>query len=124
MILRNYIFSRAGVETARAFRLLDELTEDLRTLINGNLSFEDNIASNKRTVQIDTAEDFTIILTTPTKPMAVQVLGAKNLATKDGRVLTGNVVEWEWRGGNVLVHSVTGLAANTRYDVELLILEK
>lgn len=124
MILRDFIFGRAGVESARVYRLLDEMCSDLRSIINGNLTFADNIASQRRTVQVDTGSDYTLVLTTPTKPSAVIAMGVRNLASEDGRVLTGNVVEWEWRGSNVLIHSITGLTADTRYEIDLLFLEK
>ena len=124
MILRNFTFSRVSLETAKAWRMLDELCVDLRSILNGKLTFSDNFLSERKKLQIDTSLDYTMVLTTALKPTSVLLLGARNLATNDGRVLTGNVVEWEWRGENVLVHSVTGLAASSRYEVELLILEK
>jgi len=124
MILRNFTFSRVSIETAKAWRMLDELCLDLRSILNGKLTFSDNFLSERKKVQIDTGLDYTMVLTTALKPTSVLLLGARNLTANDGRVLTGNVVEWEWRGENVLVHSVTGLAASSRYEVELLILEK
>ena len=123
MILKNFSFTRSGIEASRAWRMLDELCLDLRSMLNGRLTFEDNFAGGQHTVQIDTALAYTVVLSSKARPASVSVLSAKNLDTNSGRLTTGGTVEWEWRGGSVLVHSVSGLAANTRYEVELLVLE-
>tara|TARA_R100001129_G_scaffold140398_2_gene101528 strand:+ start:134 stop:508 length:375 start_codon:yes stop_codon:yes gene_type:complete len=124
MILKNFSFTRAGIEAGRAWRMLDELCLDLRSMLNGKLTFEDNFAGGQHKIQVDTALDYTVVLASQARPVSVSVLSAKNLDTNSGRLTTGAIVEWEWRGESVLIHSISGLAANTRYEVELLVLEK
>ena len=85
MILRNFTFSRVSLETAKAWRMLDELCVDLRSILNGKLTFSDNFLSERKKLQIDTSLDYTMVLTTALKPTSVLLLGARNLSpTTDG----------------------------------------
>jgi hypothetical protein len=56
-------------------------------------------------------------------PLAVLVLRATEQRSSTGYVFTGIGVQWEWRGGAVLVHAIDGLAASTRYDATFAVME-
>lgn len=59
-----------------------------------------------------------------TPPLSVLMLRATNQRTTTGRSASGMYVDWQWRGGGLLVHAVDGLSASTRYDCVIAVLEE
>jgi hypothetical protein len=56
-------------------------------------------------------------------PLSVMVLRATAQRTADGMVITTPAVTWTWRGGRVVIHAVGTLAAATRYDATIAVME-
>ena len=56
-------------------------------------------------------------------PLSVLVLRATAQRTTDGMVITTPAVTWTWRGGRVVIHAVGTLAAATRYDATIAVME-
>ncbi len=56
-------------------------------------------------------------------PLGVLLISARVQRSTSGRVLTSATVDWEWRGGGILIYGVAGLAAATRYDCVIAVLE-
>lgn len=56
-------------------------------------------------------------------PLGLLLLRATVQRTTSGRNLSGGTVDWEWRDGALVLHAVSGLAATTRYNATLLVME-
>jgi hypothetical protein len=56
-------------------------------------------------------------------PMGVLLGKAVVQRSATGQAISGGIVTWEFRGGRLLIHTVTGLAATTRYDATILLVE-
>jgi hypothetical protein len=56
-------------------------------------------------------------------PLSVLLLRATEQRSGSGLIVSGTGVIWEWRSGALLIHTVDGLGASTRYDVTLAVME-
>jgi len=121
------IFDPIPKETSRPLReVLERALESIRSVLDvsqGGLRVRESI----RVIDcvIDTGATPTAILKVPglkTPPLAVLLLRATNQRTATGQSASGFGVQWEWRGA-LLIHSVDGLSASTRYDCALAVLE-
>lgn len=56
-------------------------------------------------------------------PKAVSLAAAVVQRSATGQSIAGGVVTSEFRGGRLIIHTVTGLAATTRYDAVFVVME-
>lgn len=56
-------------------------------------------------------------------PLGVFLLRATKQTRGDGVVISAPSVAWDWRGGQLIIASVTNLAAATRYNAVIAVLE-
>jgi hypothetical protein len=57
------------------------------------------------------------------KPLAVLVLAAVEQRADNAIVISSPAVSWEWRAGRLVLHAVGTLAAATRYDAVIAVME-
>lgn len=111
----------------RTRRVLDRAFRSIRNVLDaahGGVKLREQFAGVVDVV-IDTAR-YPIPVTIPgvkAPPLGVLLLRAIVQRGGTGRAFSGNAIDWEWRGGGLLIHSVTGLAASTRYDATLAVME-
>lgn len=109
-------------------RILDASFRDIRNVLDaaqGGLRLREQFAGVIDCV-IDTAI-LPVTIAAPRRmtrpPLGVRLISATVQRTSTGRVLSGGQVDWEWRAGAVVIHSITGLAATTRYDAVIALEE-
>lgn len=112
----------------RSRRVLDASFRTLRNVLDaaqGGVLLREQFAGIVDVV-IDTAA-LPVTVKVPRRmtrpPLGVRLIGATVQRTSTGRVLSGLPVEWEWRAGAVVIHSISGLAATTRYDAVIALEE-
>ncbi|UJR78930.1 hypothetical protein [Sandaracinus amylolyticus] len=108
----------------RARKVVDESFRSLREVLDRGFRWREQVGGVVDTV-IDT-DQLPVLIDVPgvkTKPLAVFLLRAVPQRTSDGKVITSPAVQWEWRSGALLVHSVDGLAASTRYNATIAVME-
>jgi hypothetical protein len=108
----------------RGRRVLDESLRVLREVLDGGWRWREQVRGVIDTV-IDT-DVLPVAVDVPgvkSAPLSVQLLRATVQRTTTGQVLSALPVTWEWREGRLLIHSVDGLAASTRYDATLAVTE-
>lgn len=107
-----------------ARKVVDESFRVLREVLDGGFRWREQVRGVVDTV-IDTGV-LPVQIDVPavkTAPLSVLCLRAIPQRSASGQVISGAAVTWEWRSGTLLVHSVDGLAATTRYDVTLAVME-
>jgi hypothetical protein len=107
----------------KAKRVLDEAFRSIRSVLDAT---QGGIRMREQFTVIDTVID-TARLPVPVKcgarPLGVLLVGATVQRTGTGQVISGGAVTWSWRGGGLLIHDVDGLAASTRYDATIAVME-
>jgi hypothetical protein len=107
----------------KAKRILDEAFRSIRSVLDVD---QGGVRMREQFRTIDTVID-TARLPVPvkcaTKPLGVLLVGATVQRTGTGEVISGGAVTWSWRGGGLLIHDVDGLAAATRYDATIAVME-
>jgi hypothetical protein len=108
----------------RARRVVDESFRVIREVLDGGWRWREQVRGVVSTV-IDTGE-LPVQVAVPavvTSPTAVLLLSAVPQRSASGQVISSAAVTWEWRSGALLIHSIDGLAATTRYNAVLAVME-
>ncbi len=106
-----------------ARKLIDDAFRSLRTVLERGFRWREQVAGVVETV-IDTSElPVSVEVPNISRPIAVLLLGAIVQRSENGHVISGGEVTWEWRGGALLIHDVSGLAVTTRYNCVLAVME-
>jgi hypothetical protein len=105
-------------------RDLDGYLRDLRTVLNGGLRLREQMRVVVDVV-IDTAAlPASIDVPIGLRPVGVVLVRAVEQGTADGQVITGGAVTWDAQGaGSLRIHAVDALAASTRYDAVIAVVE-
>lgn len=117
-------FDMLPEEYASARKVLDESFRVIREVLDGGWRWREQVRGVVSTV-IDTGA-LPVQVEVPgakVAPLAVLCLRAIPQRSALGQVQSGGAVTWEWRSGALLVHAIDGLAASTRYDVTLAVME-
>lgn len=117
-------FDLLPAEYADARKVVDESFRVLREVLDGGWRWREQVRGVVDTV-IDTAV-LPVSIDVPgvkTSPLSVTLLRAVELRTASGQAISGSAVTWEWRNGALLVHSIDGLSASTRYAATLAVTE-
>jgi hypothetical protein len=107
-----------------ARKVLDEALRSLREVLERGFRWREQVAGVVDTT-IDTAA-LPLSLDVPrikVAPLAVMLLSAIEQRSQTGERISGGVVEWEWRGGRLVIHDVSGLTASTRYNATFAVME-
>ncbi|HVK87952.1 MAG TPA: hypothetical protein VM513_27720 [Kofleriaceae bacterium] len=108
----------------RARKVVDESLRVVREVLDGGWRWREQVRGVVSTV-IDT-DVLPVQVAVPavvTSPTAVLLLSAVPQRTATGQVISGAAVTWEWRSGALLIHSIDGLSASTRYNAVLAVME-
>jgi hypothetical protein len=105
-------------------RDLDGYLREVREILNGGLRLRDQVRV-VRDVVIDTAVlPVSIEVPAGLRPIGVVLVRAVEQGTADGQVISGGAVTWDAQGiGSIRIHVVDALAASTRYDAVIAVVE-
>lgn len=107
-----------------ARKVVDESFRSLREVLDGGWRWREQVRAVIDTV-IDTGA-LPVGIQAPgvRKPLAVLLLSAAEQDAANGALTVSSAsVTWEWRGGQLIIHSVAGLSANTRYNAVIAVME-
>lgn len=107
---------------AKSRRVLDAAFRSLRSILDNGIRMREQFRCVDAV--IDTARlPVSVAVDTTAPPLSVSLLRAVVQRSTSGAVISHARVTWEWRSGAVLIHAIDGLAASTRYDVTLAVME-
>lgn len=120
MKIRATDIGRAG-GWAEAAPLLERILRDIRLVLNGGWRVRDQALV--RDVVIDTGQlPLVVDLPPNVHAIGVELVSARLQGATDGRVLSGGSISWDAQGG-LRLHSLSALAATTRYDAVIAVME-
>ena len=105
-------------------RELDSWARDVRAVLNGGLRLREQVR-----VVVDVVIDTSVLpvsIEVPAgiRPIGVALVRAVEQGTADGQVISGGAVTWDAQGvGSLRIHAVDALAASTRYDATIVVVE-
>jgi hypothetical protein len=113
--MRRLRYDQIPVDFAKARSIISDALTDLVSVLDGGWRWREQ--SRVIDTTIDTGA-LPVSVTVPglsSPPESAILLSAQNVAVADGRIISGGSITWEWRGGAILIHAASGLAAATRY---------
>lgn len=104
---------------ASAWRVVDEALRSMRDALERIQSKETRVAT-----VIDTAAlPVEILIDGVVSPIEVRLMRAVVQRSTTGAAITSSRLTWTWRGGQLIISAAPDLAATTRYDCVLAVME-